>query len=86
MEYSKTISSGGYVYDPSIYPAVPDPTYNYNGIVEKSGLHLLKEVDIDSDGMSELIMGIQDSKCFNRVIVEDPLKTTWLCNTLGTGI
>lgn len=83
LEYSKTISSGGYVYDPSIYPAVPDPTYNYNGIVEKSGLHLLKEVDIDSDGMSELIMGIQDSKCFNRVIVEDPLKTTWLCNTLG---
>ena len=83
LEYSKTVNASSYLFNESIYPPLPPPDFDYNSKKIRSSLHLLKEVDIDSDGMSELIMGIQDSKCFNWIIVEDPLKTSWRCTTLG---
>ncbi|WP_294251856.1 RHS repeat-associated core domain-containing protein [uncultured Chryseobacterium sp.] len=83
LEYSKTINPSGYAYSPSIYPPPVPPVDDYNGQTERSAVHLLKEIDIDSDGMSEIIMGIQDSKCYNMIIVPDPLKTIWRCRTLG---
>lgn len=83
LEYSKTISSASYVYNSSIYPPFPNPTYEYNGEAERSALQNIKEVDIDSDGISELLFAVQDAKCFSQIIVPDPLKTIWRCNTLG---
>lgn len=43
----------------------------------------IKEVDIDSDGMSELLMSVQDKKCKYVVIVPDPPKGRWQCKLLG---
>lgn len=83
LEYSKTIPSSSYVFNSSIYPPVPNPTYDYNGIANRSALQNIKEVDIDSDGISELLFAVQDAKCFSQVIVPDPLKTIWRCTTLG---
>nr|WP_234110717.1 RHS repeat-associated core domain-containing protein [Chryseobacterium sp. R2A-55] len=83
LEYSKIIPAANYEYSPSTYPPLPDPTYNYIGEASRSALQGTKEIDIDSDGLSETVLAIQDSKCFNQVIVEDPLKTRWDCRTLG---
>lgn len=83
LEYSKIIPAANYEYSPSTYPPLPDPTYNYIGEANRSALQGTKEIDIDSDGLSETILAIQDSKCFNQVIIEDPLKTRWDCRTLG---
>ncbi|MCJ7933832.1 MAG: hypothetical protein MUW56_09400 [Chryseobacterium sp.] len=76
LEYSKTIQSSSYEFS--------SPTYPNSGNGDNvSRLSNLKEVDIDSDGMSELVMGIEDQKCRYVVIVPDPPKGRWDCNTLG---
>jgi len=81
LEYSKTIANNTYEFGNGIYPPDPDPEYEYGS--NKSSLITLKEADIDSDGMSELVMGIQDSKCKYVVIVPDPPKGRWQCKTVG---
>ena len=83
LEYSKIISASSYEYQESSYPHLPDPTYDYFEEANKSVFQNAKEIDIDSDGISELILSIQDSKCFNQIIIADPLKTRWNCSTLG---
>ncbi|WP_164465142.1 RHS repeat-associated core domain-containing protein [Chryseobacterium lactis] len=81
LEYSKTIPSNTYEFASSIYPPETDP--DYMGGLNRSSLQSLKEVDIDSDGMSELIMAVADNKCKYRIIVPDPPKGTWMCKSLG---
>lgn len=82
LEYTKTINASQINFDDNLYSITP-PTYNYISESKKSEPIDFKEVDIDSDGLSELIFSVADAKCYQRVIVEDPLKTTWLCNNLG---
>lgn len=81
LEYAKTIQSNTYLFNSSIYPPETDP--EYMGGLNQSGMSLLKEVDIDSDGMSELVLPIQDKKCKYVIIVPDPPKGRWQCKTLG---
>ncbi|REC48607.1 RHS repeat-associated core domain-containing protein [Chryseobacterium pennipullorum] len=81
LEYAKTIQSNTYLFNSSIYPPETDP--EYMGGLNQSGMAVLKEVDIDSDGMSELVLPIQDKKCKYVVIVPDPPKGRWQCKTLG---
>lgn len=76
LEYSKTIQRTSYEFSNSLYP-------NNDGDLNKSRLLNLKEIDVDSDGMSELVMGIEDQKCRYRIIVPDPPKGIWVCNNLG---
>ena len=83
LEYSKTIQGNNYAYNDSLYPYQTPPDYYYLETANKSSMVTTKEIDIDSDGLSETVMAIQDSKCYQRVITEDPLKTIWTCNTLG---
>ncbi|WP_417430975.1 polymorphic toxin type 23 domain-containing protein [Halpernia sp.] len=82
LEYTKTINASQINFDDNLYSITP-PSYNYISESKKSQPIDFKEVDIDSDGLSELIFSVADAKCYQRVIVEDPLKTTWLCNNLG---
>ncbi|AZB27253.1 type IV secretion protein Rhs [Chryseobacterium bernardetii] len=81
LEYSKTVPSTNYLYNSSLYPPETDP--GYMGGLEVSHSLNLKEVDIDSDGMSELLMSIEDKKCKYVVIVPDPPKGRWQCKSLG---
>ncbi|KYH06404.1 hypothetical protein A1704_08925 [Chryseobacterium cucumeris] len=81
FEYSKTIQSNNYLFDSSLYPPETDP--EYLGGLNQSGLSVLKEVDIDSDGISELVLPIEDKKCKYVVITPDPPKGRWQCKTLG---
>lgn len=81
FEYSKTIQSNNYLFDSTLYPPETDP--EYLGGLNQSGLSVLKEVDIDSDGISELVLPIEDKKCKYVVIVPDPPKGRWQCKTLG---
>ncbi len=82
LEYSKTITASQYEYDESLYTINP-PDYDYTSEGKKSQLLNPKEIDIDSDGLSELIFTVSDSKCYNQVITPTPLKTRWQCNNLG---
>lgn len=77
LEYSKTITATDYVFADSQYPPYSTPA-NY-GISKLSQFESLKEVDIDSDGMSELIFGVKDSRCFKSQIPPN----NWSCNDLG---
>lgn len=81
LEYSKTIPSTNYLYNSSLYPPETDP--GYMGGLEVSHPLNLKEVDIDSDGMSELLMSLEDKKCKYVVIVPNPPKGRWQCKSLG---
>jgi len=81
LEYSKTIPSNNYLYNSSLYPPETDPEY-MGGLNVSHALNI-KEVDIDSDGMSELIMSLEDKKCKYVIIVPDPPKGRWQCKTLG---
>jgi len=83
LEYSKTISASQYEYDESLYTINPPTDYDYTSETKKSQLLNPKEIDIDSDGLSELIFTVSDSKCYNQVITPTPLKTRWQCNNLG---
>jgi len=83
LEYSKTIEGNNYAYNDSLYPFQTPPDYNYLETVNKSSMVITKEIDIDSDGLSETIMAIQDSKCYQRVITEDPPHYIWNCKNLG---
>jgi RHS repeat-associated protein len=83
LEYSKIIQGNNYAYDDGLYPYQSPPDYNYLETVNKSSLVTTKEIDINSDGLSETVMAIQDSKCYQKIITEDPLRTLWSCTTLG---
>jgi RHS repeat-associated protein len=76
LEYAKTIQGSNYIFDSSVYP-------NSEVGTNKSRLASLKEVDIDSDGISELVLGIEDQKCRYVELVPDPPKGYWDCNTKG---
>ncbi|ASK31573.1 type IV secretion protein Rhs [Chryseobacterium sp. T16E-39] len=75
-EYSKTVNPTAYVYPTNFYPLNNIPA-NY-GISDFSQLEDPKEVDINLDGMSELIFAIKDSRCFRSQTT-----LTWSCNHLG---
>ncbi|WP_312769846.1 polymorphic toxin type 23 domain-containing protein [Epilithonimonas sp.] len=77
LEYSKTVDPAAYVFADSQYPPYSTPS-NY-GISKLSQFENPKEVDIDSDGMSELVFGLKDSRCFKSQI--SPY--SWSCNDLG---
>ncbi len=81
LEYAKTIQSGSYGYADSLYPPETDP--EYIGGMNVSHPSNMREVDIDSDGVSELILSLNDKKCKYVVIVPDPPKGRWQCKTLG---
>ncbi|KFF76178.1 hypothetical protein HX13_00210 [Chryseobacterium sp. P1-3] len=81
LEYAKTIQSGSYGYADSLYPPETDP--EYIGGMNVSHPANMKEVDIDSDGVSELLLSLNDKKCKYVVIVPDPPKGRWQCKTLG---
>lgn len=81
LEHSKIIQSVNYVHNGSLYPPETDP--DYMGGLNISHLLNIKEADIDSDGMSELVMSIEDKKCKYMVIVPDPPKGRWQCKSLG---
>ncbi|QBA21996.1 hypothetical protein EU348_12670 [Chryseobacterium indologenes] len=77
LEYSKTVNAANYVFSDSQYPPYSTPA-NY-GIANLSQFENPKEIDIDSDGMSELIFSVKDSRCFKSQI--SPYN--WSCNDLG---
>lgn len=77
LEYSKVITATNYVFTDSQYPPYSTPA-NY-GISNLSQFENPKEVDIDSDGMSELIFAIKDSRCFKSQVAP----YNWSCNELG---
>lgn len=77
VEYSKTIADSKYRFFDSYYPSYSTPA-NY-GISNYSKLELAKEADINSDGISELIFAIKDSRCFKSQIAPN----NWSCNDLG---
>ncbi len=77
LEYSKIINPEDYVYMDYQYPSAPSPA-NY-GLANLSQLESPKEIDIDSDGISELIFGVKDSKCYKSQI--SPYN--WSCIDLG---
>ncbi|CAA7386073.1 RHS repeat-associated core domain-containing protein [Chryseobacterium fistulae] len=79
LEYSKTIKAHEYQFNDSLYPSQPP----INSTVRRSAIQTIKEVDIDSDGISELMIAVQDAKCYYQVIVPDPPKGSWRCNPLG---
>ncbi|CAI8831757.1 RHS repeat-associated core domain-containing protein [Chryseobacterium sp. IT-36CA2] len=81
LEHSKTIQSASYIYADSLYPPETDP--DYLGGLNVSHPIDIKEVDIDSDGMSELVMSLEDKKCKYVIIVPDPPKGRWQCKTQG---
>ncbi|WP_410493579.1 RHS repeat-associated core domain-containing protein [Chryseobacterium sp. JV274] len=81
LEYAKTIQSGSYGYADSLYPPETDP--EYIGGMNVSHPSNMREVDIDSDGVSELLFSLNDKKCKYVVIVPDPPKGRWQCKTLG---
>jgi len=81
LEYSKTIQSTSYQYVDSLYPPETDP--EYIGGMNVSHPSNMREVDVDSDGMSELLFSLNDKKCKYVVIVPDPPKGRWQCKTLG---
>ncbi|WHF51960.1 RHS repeat-associated core domain-containing protein [Chryseobacterium gotjawalense] len=77
VEYTKTIVDSKYKFVDSYYPPYSTPA-NY-GISNYSSLELAKEADINSDGISELIFAIKDSRCFKSQIAPN----NWSCNDLG---
>ena len=81
LEYAKTIQSGSYGYADSLYPPETDP--EYIGGMNVAHPSNMREVDIDSDGVSELLLSLNDKKCKYVVIVPDPPKGRWQCKTLG---
>lgn len=84
LEYSKTIAFSDYQYDPSIYPNQPDPGYSYIDEEEVSSFITAKEVDIDSDGLSEIMLSIADTKCYKRELSTYPEdEHRWDCENAG---
>lgn len=77
VEYSKTIVDTKYKFIDSYYPPYSTPA-NY-GMSNYSSLELAKEVDINSDGISELIFAIKDARCFKSQIAP----YNWSCTDLG---
>lgn len=75
LEYSKTINAADYVFNISLYT---DPSPANYGLSNLSQLENPKEVDIDSDGMSELIFGVKDSRCYKSQVTYD-----WSCIDMG---
>lgn len=82
LEYSKTIVSSSYEFDESWY-TIPNPDYDYLEETKKSSFATPKEIDIDSDGISELMISVADAKCYKKIIVSDPIKAIWTCENLG---
>ncbi|MDO5616605.1 MAG: VCBS repeat-containing protein, partial [Cruoricaptor ignavus] len=77
VEYTKTIPATAFQFKDSYYPPYSTPG-NY-GISNFSQLITTKESDINSDGLSELILTIKDAKCFRS---QNP-PHNWSCNDLG---
>lgn len=64
LEYNKDISANDLQFNASGYPTNNYPA-NYSGSSQYSVSAGAKEIDIDSDGISELIITINDHKSFN---------------------
>ena len=84
LEYSKIIDANQLEFQDSLYPDTnTPPDYEYLSESKKSQTINFKEVDIDSDGLSELLFSVSDSKCYQQIIIPDPIKTIWNCTNLG---
>ena len=84
LEYSKIIDANQLEFEDSLYPDTnTPPDYEYLSEGKKSQTINFKEVDIDSDGLSELLFSVSDSKCYEKIIIPDPIKTIWNCTNLG---
>ena len=64
LEYEKIIPASDLQYDPSIYPTNNYPQ-NYTNSSQNSRSSGVKEVDIDFDGISEMLLTIEDRMDFN---------------------
>lgn len=60
LEFSKTINVSQFEYSYNTYPFPPNPDYEFIDMADKSSLSTAKEIDIDSDGLSEVIFAVQD--------------------------
>lgn len=69
LQYTKTILASTYEFNDSLYTIIPT-SYNYDDETKSSILKFPQEIDVDSDGISELVFSVEDYKNYHYTVEE----------------
>ena len=87
LQFTKILNHNQYKFNYSDYIdelTAIEPDYDYRGSKYLTNIGSVKEVDIDGDGVSELLIEFNDGISYEQVIIPDPIKTRWRSYDLGS--